>query len=131
MVIDHLGISQSPVSPARAEPWDRLPGLLGLAKYPNVSVKLSGAPNYSKEPYPYRDINSHIKLLFDAFGPRRCFWGTDLTAGIDRFPNFTYQQRITHFTEELPFLSEDDKERIWYRNAGEIFGLEPPAVAAE
>ena len=53
--------------------------------------------------------------MFDAYGPRRCFWGTDLTAGIDRFPDFTYQQRITHFTEELPFLSEDDKDWVMGR----------------
>ena len=53
--------------------------------------------------------------LSERFGPRRCFWGTDLTAGIDRFPKFTYQQRITHFTEELPFLSEQDKDWVMGR----------------
>ena len=32
MIVDHLGVSQSPVSPPRDEPWDKLPGLLSLAK---------------------------------------------------------------------------------------------------
>jgi len=39
MIVDHLGVSQSPVSPPRPEPWDRLPGLLSLAPLPNVHVK--------------------------------------------------------------------------------------------
>ena len=55
------------------------------------------------------------RVYRDAFGPRRCFWGTDLTAGIDRFPKLTYQQRVTHFTEELPFLSEQDKDWVMGR----------------
>ena len=50
-----------------------------LAKYPNVSVKLSTTPFYSSESYPFRDMTPHIRRLLDAFGPRRCYWGTDLT----------------------------------------------------
>lgn len=67
-----------------------------LAKYPNVSVKLSAAPNYSMEDYPFRDFLPQIQRLFDAYGPQRCYWGTDITNGFDRA---TYRQRITHFTE--------------------------------
>jgi predicted TIM-barrel fold metal-dependent hydrolase len=80
-----------------------------LAKYSNVSVKLSAAPNNSLEPYPFRDFTPHIKKLFDAFGPKRCYWGTDMTNG---YTKATYKQRITHFTEELPFLSEEDKDWV-------------------
>ena len=83
-----------------------------LAKYPNVSVKLSAAPNYSTESYPFRDFLPHIWRLFDAYGPQRCYWGTDITNGFDRA---RYRQRITHFTEELPFLSEEDKDWIMGR----------------
>ena len=83
--------------------------VVALAKYPNVSVKLSSAPTYSFEPYPWRDMTEHIKRCFDAYGPRRCYWGTDLT---NAFAKSTYRQRITHFTEELPFLSEEDKDWV-------------------
>src|SRR5205823_7228016 len=31
--------------------------MLAVAKYPNVALKLSGAPSYSSEPYPYRNIH--------------------------------------------------------------------------
>ena len=32
-----------------------------------------------------------------------------MTNGFDKA---TYRQRITHFTEELPFLSEEDKDWV-------------------
>ena len=84
LIIDHMGMSLS-VEAIRAGNFQAaIDDTLTLAKYPNVSVKLSGAPNYSKEPYPYRDINPHIKRLFEAFGPQRCYWGTDITNSFDR-----------------------------------------------
>ena len=39
-------------------------------------------------------------------------WGTDIA---NRFARATYKQRITHFTEELTFLSEQDKDWIMGR----------------
>ena len=79
MIIDHLGLSQSPVSPPRPDPWDRLPGILGLAKYPNVHVKFSGAPLLSSEPYPHKDLWPQLHKIIDAFTPDRLMWGTDFT----------------------------------------------------
>ena len=90
-----------------------------LAKYPNVSVKLSTTPFYSSESYPFRDMTQHIRRLFDAFGPRRCYWGTDLT---NSYRKATYRQRITHFTETLDFLSDEDKEWIMGRAIVERLG---------
>jgi hypothetical protein len=83
-----------------------------LAKYPNVSVKLSSVPLISTEPYPFRDAIPHIQRLFDAYGPQRCHWGTDVTNSLARA---TYRQRVTQFTEELTFLSEEDKDWIMGR----------------
>jgi predicted TIM-barrel fold metal-dependent hydrolase len=79
IIIDHFGVSQSPVSPARAEKWDRLPGVLGLAKYPNVHVKWCGAPLMSDEDYPYNDIWPYLDQILNAFGPKRCLWASDYT----------------------------------------------------
>jgi amidohydrolase family protein len=53
-----------------------------------------------------------IRRLYDVFGPQRCYWGTDMT---NSFAKATYRQRIAHFTEELAFLSEDDKDWIMGR----------------
>jgi predicted TIM-barrel fold metal-dependent hydrolase len=79
---------------------------IGLAKYPNVSVKLSGSPGYSSEAYPFRDMTPFIRGCFDAYGPQRCYWGTDMTNSLAKA---TYPQRIKHFTEALGFLSEEDQ----------------------
>jgi L-fuconolactonase len=79
MIVDHLGLSQSPVSPPRPDPWDRLPGLLSLSEFPNVHVKFSGAPLLSGEPYPHRDVWPFLHQVIDAFGPERLMWGSDFT----------------------------------------------------
>jgi predicted TIM-barrel fold metal-dependent hydrolase len=84
-----------------------------LAKYSNVSVKLSSVPLISTESYPFRDTIPHIRRLFDVYGPQRCHWGTDVTNSLSRA---TYRQRVTQFTEELTFLSEDDKDWIMGRS---------------
>lgn len=121
MIVDHLGVSQSPVSPPRPEPWDRLPGVLGLAKYPNVHVKFSGAPVMSAERYPFRDVWPYLHQLVDAFGPDRLMWGTDFTrlrwvpvtgelAPRDQWKLYSDSVSYLRDTDEL---SEDDKEKIF------------------
>jgi predicted TIM-barrel fold metal-dependent hydrolase len=88
---------------------ESIDAVVAMAKYPNVSVKISSAPTYSFESYPWRDMTEHLKRCFDAFGPRRSYWGTDIT---NAYAKSTYRQRITHFTEELPFLSDADKDWV-------------------
>jgi predicted TIM-barrel fold metal-dependent hydrolase len=111
LIIDHMGVSSEAVRNKKlAEAIDQS---VALAKYPNVSVKLSASPLFSAEPYPFRDMTPHIRRLFDAYGPRRCHWGTDVT---NSYAKATYRQRVTHFTEELSFLSEDDKDWIMGRS---------------
>jgi predicted TIM-barrel fold metal-dependent hydrolase len=110
LVADHMGLSIDMVKEGKAA--EAIAATASLAKYPNVSVKLSAAANYSQESYPFRDMTPHIQKLFDAYGPQRCHWGTDMTNGFDRA---TYKQRITHFTEELPFLTEIDKDWVMGR----------------
>ena len=77
-----------------------------------IEEDLSNLVNASREPYPFRDLTDHLKRVFDAYGPRRCYWGTDVTNNMARA---TWRQRITHFTEELAFLSEADKDRVMGR----------------
>ena len=110
LIIDHMGLS---IDIAKADKREEaVAQAAALAKYPNVSVKLSSAPTYSSEPYPCRDMTPFIRRLYDVYGPQRCYWGTDMT---NSFAKATYRQRITHFTEELAFLSEEDKDWIMGR----------------
>jgi predicted TIM-barrel fold metal-dependent hydrolase len=117
MIADHLGVSTEMAKEDKTPEGVR--ETAKLAKYPNVSVKLSTTPFYSTEQYPFRDMTVHIRRLFDAFGPRRCYWGTDLT---NSYHKATYRQRITHFTETLDFLSAEDKEWIMGRAILERLG---------
>ena len=101
-----------------------LDDMLALAKYPNVAVKLSGAPSYSSEPYPYRNIHKYIRQIFDAFGAQRCFWGTDIT----RMP-CSYRQCVTMFTEELQWLQGRDKDLVMGQAIMRLARLEALGVA--
>jgi predicted TIM-barrel fold metal-dependent hydrolase len=110
LIIDHMGVSSETVRTNGVTA--AIEQSVVLAKYPNISVKLSAAPLISAEPYPFRDIADHIRQLFDAYGPERCYWGTDIT---NSFIKATYRQRVTHFTEELDFLTEADKDWVMGR----------------
>jgi L-fuconolactonase len=114
LVIDHAGISLQAKAP---KVFDDLPRVCALAKHPNVAVKASGMPSWSTQSYPFRDVHDAIRTLFDAFGPRRTFWGTDLT----RMP-CTYRECIDLFTKELPWLKGDDLEWVMGRGVCEFLG---------
>lgn len=79
IIIDHVGVSQHPVSPPQKEPWGKLPGLLGLAKYPNVHVKVCGLPLLSQQNYPFDDVWPNFQKIIDAFGVDRLMWASDYT----------------------------------------------------
>ena len=107
LIIDHLGRPSNTKDDAA---WMSLPEMLALAKHPNVAIKATGAPSYSSQPYPYRNVHDHLRRIYDAFGPARMFWGTDIT----RMP-CSWRQCVTMFTQELPWLSGHDKELVMGR----------------
>jgi L-fuconolactonase len=114
LVIDHVGLDIRAKAP---KVWEDLPKVCALAKHPNVAVKASGMPSLSNESYPFRDLHPHIRTLVEAFGPRRTFWGTDLT----RMP-CSYRECIDLFTKELPWLKGQDLEWVMGRGVCEWLG---------
>src|SRR5438128_1391453 len=96
---------------------------LALARFPNVAIKMSGAPSYSSQPYPYKNIHPYLRQIFEAFGPERAFWGTDIT----RMP-CSYRQCVTMFTEELPWLRGRDLERVMGGAVVDWLGWNRPAA---
>jgi predicted TIM-barrel fold metal-dependent hydrolase len=109
LILDHMGVSGAMAPDKVAEGIGQT---AALAKYPNVSAKVSASPGLSRQPYPFKDVAEHVKRVFDAYGPQRSYWGTDLT---NSYAKASYRQRITQFTEELPFLSESDKDQVMGR----------------
>ena len=107
LTIDHLGGRGGMTTLKDHEAMTHMPDLLALAKHPNVAVKATGAPGYSGESYPFPAMQTYLRQIYDAFGPERMFWGTDIT----KMP-CSWRDCVTMFTEELSWLSEDDKGLI-------------------
>jgi len=93
--------------------------LLPLSKLPNVAIKATGAPGYSTAAYPFSNIHDGLHRIFDAYGPSRFFWGTDIT----RMP-CSYRQCVTMFTEELPWLKGRDLELVMGQGVKDWLGWE-------
>jgi predicted TIM-barrel fold metal-dependent hydrolase len=111
LIIDHMGLS----SALRGKPLDgAVDALLKLASLKNVAVKVSALPCYVDESYPFPTLHPLIHRVVDAFGPQRCFWGTDLS-----HLTCPYKECLRLFTDELKFLSETDKEWILGRGIAE------------
>ncbi len=107
LTIDHLGGRGGNTTLKDAEAMTHMPDLLALAKYPNVAVKATGAPGYSSEAYPFPAMHAYLRQIYDAFGPDRMFWGTDIT----KMP-CSWRQCVEMFTEDLPWLSDRDKRLV-------------------
>ena len=115
MIIDHMAVPNG--SKGAKAAFADLPLLLELAKYPNVAVKASGIPHYANDAYPFPSLHAPLRAAFDAFGPRRMFWGTDMTKLA-----CSYRQALTLYTEELPWLKGDDLEWVMGRGLCEWLG---------
>jgi predicted TIM-barrel fold metal-dependent hydrolase len=107
LTIDHLGGRGGLTTLKDDAAMTHMPQLLALAKFPNVAVKATGAPGYAAQPYPFPIMQTYLRQIYDAFGPQRMFWGTDIT----KMP-CSWKECVTMFTDELPWLSEADKRLV-------------------
>jgi L-fuconolactonase len=102
--LDHLTLHTD----LRNEQVDpELNALLPLSKLDNVAVKATSLPSYVTEPYPFPSLHARIARVLDAFGPRRVFWGSDVT----RLP-VPYRECVELFTKAFPFDSEKDRNLV-------------------
>jgi L-fuconolactonase len=113
LIVDHMGFARETMDDEAAPAAERL---IALARHPNVFVKVSALPCYSSQPYPFRNLNEPLRCIVQAFGARRCFWGSDLSRMLE---HCSYRQSVTHFTAELDFLSPGDLEWIMGRGLAE------------
>jgi predicted TIM-barrel fold metal-dependent hydrolase len=117
LVLDHCGL-KSGKDVSEAQNFATLDKMLALAKRPNVAAKVTAMPCYAGDKtYPFRSVHPHIRRVFDAFGPKRTFWGTDWS----RLP-CNYRQGVTMFTEEMPWLGGDDLEWVMGRGICDWIG---------
>ena len=76
VLIDHLAEPQmgNPVEYAE---------VLGLARFDNVSMKISGLSHISDDAPLYMDVKRFTRLVADTFGPQRLVWGNDPPQAVD------------------------------------------------
>jgi L-fuconolactonase len=120
LVIDHLALPDGQKGDAAFAELDKL---LVLARLPNVAAKASAVTSFASDEFPYRSLHPHLRRVYDAFGPKRMFWGTDLTRR-----ECTYGQAIALFAQELPWLSGEDKAWVMGRGVCEWLGWPVPAA---
>ena len=133
VVLNHLGLfptgfTMGPDGLPRIPmelPAPTLPGVVALARRPNVYVMLSGQYGFSKVGYPYDDLTSTVRTLFDAYGPQRMFWASDYP-WIAQKPG--YSKLIELPSRQLPNLSAADLDMIMRGTASQLFGFEEGGV---
>lgn len=104
IVMDHMAVTAGKSEEEAFRDFDRL---LLIARRPNVAVKATALPNYIEDEYPFRRIQHYVHKVYDAFGPKRLFWGSDVTRS--RVP---YRQHIDMWLKDAPWLQEQDKEWV-------------------
>jgi L-fuconolactonase len=126
--LDHLGIC--PSTAFVPDRWGRprfddepippptYPQILGLARYPNVYVKVSGEYAFSKEPYPYQDLRPMVEGIYRAYGAERMMWCTDFP-WISEEPG--YRRLVALLDRHLPHLAEGERSLIAGGNASQVW----------
>lgn len=113
IVIDHM--ADCPLD----RPHD-LKLLTRLASYPKVFVKISHMWSISKQPYPYRDTNEQVKLLYRSFGAKRLMWGTDWPICLKQL---SYGEAVDLFRNYLDFIPGEDHMQIVYKTVQSVWSF--------
>jgi L-fuconolactonase len=64
-------------------PSEEYEDVLALAQFPNVTMKLSGLNHFSREPEPYRDTQTLVRRVAEAYGPDRLAWSSGSPGIVD------------------------------------------------
>src|SRR5699024_5814091 len=102
VLIDHLAEPKlgSPVEYAE---------VLGLARFDNVFMKLSGLEYISSDAPLHRDVRRFTRLVADAFGPQRLVWGGGTPQVVDA---------------HLDHLSAAERDLVRGGNLAKLLGLD-------
>lgn len=114
IIIDHL---------ARCHPGDRdaHARLVGLARLPNVLVKVSAFDGLSGEAFPYRGMWPLIQACLAAYGPNRLMWGTDFPHVLRYSP---YRWSLDALDQAVRWESDRDRNAVTGGTVARIYGLE-------
>jgi predicted TIM-barrel fold metal-dependent hydrolase len=129
VVINHLGFCPSIWDEMRVDehgrprfdvalPPDSLETIVGLARHPNVYVKMSGQYAFSQQPYPYLDLVPVVDRVYRAFGAERMMWASDYP-WIKTEPGYT--EMLALVDQQLPGINADERLAIRGGTAARLF----------
>jgi L-fuconolactonase len=117
LVIDHL--AKPPIASGEIADWAL--ALKEVASYPNVFCKLSGlVTEANRASWTTEDLRPYIERALESFGPKRIMFGSDWPVCLLAS---SYDRVLESFQSALLDLSEDDRERIFGKNALEFYRL--------
>ncbi|MEI2725912.1 MAG: amidohydrolase family protein [Verrucomicrobiota bacterium] len=121
ILISHLGLpGRYAVSPSQREAKSVLQPLRSLAELPQVGVKLSGlyAISQPAHAYPHRSAHPLLQRLYEDFGPRRLYWGSDFSPALEHisFPQtIDALLELNWSTTDLRHILHDNLTRVMRR----------------
>lgn len=93
--------------------------LCGLARQPQIKIKVSAFHALGRRQPPYLDLAPLIRRVFDAYGPQRLMWGTDSPFQVNKGNTYAASFGLIH--DRLDFLSSSDREWLLRRTAETTF----------
>ncbi len=118
LILDHMGYPQVDAEEAAFQP------IVELARYDNVHLKLSDVAGRSQQAFPYADVHPFIEKLLSVFGADRTVWGTGYPGHHRQKHNWpSLAEELQLIREGLPFLTDNDQERILGGTAAQIWDL--------
>lgn len=97
---------------------ERLVANLAKLKLDNVWFDISSLPTILKEQPPYEKSVRCIQCGYEIVGAERLVWGTDAPGSLVRND---YQTLLDYQVCQNPMFTDDERERILYQNALEVY----------
>jgi L-fuconolactonase len=115
LVIDHL--AKPPIAKNEIDEWSE--GFKPLASYPNINCKLSGLVTEANwTSWQTDDLRPYVEFALESFGPERLMFGSDYPVCLLAS---SYERVLESFQEILKSLNDDEREKIFSRNAARVY----------
>lgn len=115
-VLDHCGVPD--IAGGGFASWAR--DIAALAERPNVNCKISGLPTYATPEWTLDDLRPYVEHVIACFGWDRVVWGSDSPVCT---LNASLEQWVAATLALTQGVSEDERARLFHRNAARIWGL--------
>ena len=117
MVIDHL--AKPPIAKGTVDGWKA--EFRELAKFPNLSCKLSGLVTEANHAnWSVEDLRPFVSVALEAFGADRLIFGSDYPVCLLAA---SYERVIESFQALLSELSSESRDRVFATNASDFYKL--------